>query len=444
MTFPASYMQGRLYHSVNSHVSGEFIAIVWRLTGRLDRSALQIALDGLVRRHEALRTTLREEAGQLIQSVQPNPWIDGLSAVTSLAHGERDRVSAALLASGICEPVDLTRGPTVRARVLQIDELEHVLCLAVHHAFCDGWSEQVISRDLWALYDAAITHESALIPTDLMQMGDYAVWEQSAAQPDREAYWRRALEQSQTTIPFPRRAAIGSGALRRPSLTTLEPLSPASTRELFRCAQAERASRGMALAAVSLAALSTFSAARGLFAILDANRGRRELRDTVGCLFDMRPLPISLSDAMSLREMLRYVRDAWRGAYAHQLPLVALTHLQDQAATQSPAGFDAAMNLITPLTIAPLEVSLAGGLDVRLEATPTDWPRPHAEFSYAHDEITFELTLEGDGRLNGGIESNAALHLPADIAALASRFSVIAERGPLQASSSVARLVRSP
>jgi len=442
--FPASYLQERFFHSLRSHVSGEIVAMVWRLTGRLDRLALQIALDGLVRRHEALRTTLTQDAGQLMQRIQPSPCIDGLTVATPLAHGNRDQVSTSLLASGICEPVDLTRGPTVRARLLEIDRLEHVLSIAVHHAFCDGWSTQLISRDLWALYDATIADEPALIPTRVLQMADYAVWERSAAQHDREAYWRRALAQAQTTIPFQRRAPTSAGPRRRPSLTKFEPLSPTATSRLFRCARAEQASPGMALAAVSLAALSTFGAAQGLFAIVDANRSRREFRDTVGCLYDMRPLPVRLSDAMSLRELLHHVRDAWRDAYAHQLPLVALTRLQEQATAVRPIDFDAAMNLFTPLTSGKLELSAAGGLHVRLEASPSDWGRADADFSYSHEEVTFDLTLDGDGGLDVGVESNAALHLPADIATLANRFSVIAERAPLQPSSMVARLVASP
>jgi len=49
-------------------------------------------------------------------------------------------------------PFDLMRGPLVRGRLVRLSDEEHVLLLTQHHIVSDGWSMEVLLRELSALY----------------------------------------------------------------------------------------------------------------------------------------------------------------------------------------------------------------------------------------------------------------------------------------------------
>jgi hypothetical protein len=428
--FPASYLQQRLYTSVAEHKSGEIITIVWRLTGLLSRPALDQALQWLVARHEALRSTLGTNGRQVVQHVHRDGWIEGLDPVIRAQRGGFDRWPALLHESGVAEPMDLHSGPLVRARLLDLGAGKYVLGLSVHHAFCDAWSVGVISRDLWRLYDDAVSRRTPENVGKPIQMGDYAAWEGGAVNAANEHHWREALRCASAATAFPRRARPTGGLRRQPALTPLRSASAGRCASLFEIARAARCSPAQALCGAALAALCSFGAGRGMFAVFDANRARRELHETVGCLFDIRALIVELDARMSFRDVLEHIRQAWVLTYVHPLPLPALSRLI-AASGDASLVFDAALNLIVQ-TATQHEFSTAGGLQIRLEPTPTTWPRPHAERSYTHQELTFELVLDTAGRLAGGIERNAALHAASDVDALARRFVSVINAAPVR------------
>src|SRR5690606_35615591 len=91
--FPASHAQQRLWvlHQVVPDNAFCNIPMALRLTGALDRGALQASLDALVARHETLRTAFRaqgEGAVQVVGAPQPASvaWVD----LSGLAESERE------------------------------------------------------------------------------------------------------------------------------------------------------------------------------------------------------------------------------------------------------------------------------------------------------------------------------------------------------------------
>src|SRR6185503_16444906 len=67
---PLSFAQQRLWFLAQMGASGAYhIANGWRLKGQLDRVALRRALDRIVARHEALRTTFVASESQPIQRI---------------------------------------------------------------------------------------------------------------------------------------------------------------------------------------------------------------------------------------------------------------------------------------------------------------------------------------------------------------------------------------
>jgi NRPS condensation-like uncharacterized protein len=104
--------------------------------------ALERTLSEIVRRHEALRTTFKEVAGQPVQVIAAAqevrlPFLD-LSEVAG--EREREELSRRMITEEARAPFDLSRGPLLRARLLKLADEEHVALLTMHHIVSDGWS----------------------------------------------------------------------------------------------------------------------------------------------------------------------------------------------------------------------------------------------------------------------------------------------------------------
>src|SRR6266567_3341131 len=124
------------------------------LTGPLDATALGRALDGVVARHEVLRTRLVTGSGgrpgQVIDP--PGPVRLGVADLSGLPPPDRrtrlvefiDREAMGLFA--------LATDRLLRACLVRLADAEHVLLVVLHHAVFDGWSAGLLVNELAALY----------------------------------------------------------------------------------------------------------------------------------------------------------------------------------------------------------------------------------------------------------------------------------------------------
>src|SRR6185369_5670536 len=102
--------------------------------------ALQRALNEIVRRHEALRTTFANDDGRLIQVIHPAESCD--IEVTTLESGpvdQREQRAQSWLDSEAQLPFGLARGPLIRVKLARLSATDHVLSVVMHHAISDGW-----------------------------------------------------------------------------------------------------------------------------------------------------------------------------------------------------------------------------------------------------------------------------------------------------------------
>jgi glutamate-1-semialdehyde aminotransferase/non-ribosomal peptide synthetase component F/acyl carrier protein len=174
--------------------------ILLKLKGKLDANGMRWAIQQVVDRHDALRTTFSPDGD--CQRVAPSlpveiPYHD----LSHLDSKRRERELATLLTGKFQQPFDLVKGPLVRARILKLKAEEHLLLLTAHHIVCDGWSIHVILQDLSSLYSAACRGVQADLPV-AMQFGEYALWQrrqqQSPEGRETERFW---LDQFSGPIP---------------------------------------------------------------------------------------------------------------------------------------------------------------------------------------------------------------------------------------------------
>ena len=146
-----------------------------RFSGPLDRAALERSLEELVRRHDALRTTLVTRGGGPVQVVAPpGPVPLPLDDLTVLPPEARAARSAAREADEARCPFDLARGPLFRARLVRSSPEEHTLLLCMHHVVVDGGSLEVLFRDLAALYAAFSRGAPSPLPSLPARYADFS------------------------------------------------------------------------------------------------------------------------------------------------------------------------------------------------------------------------------------------------------------------------------
>ncbi|MFD3924448.1 condensation domain-containing protein, partial [Streptomyces sp. NPDC058595] len=164
-----------------------------RLSGQLDAPALAAAVEEVARRHEVLRTTLREEDGEIVQVVHPLWRGDPLPLTgPDAAHADDE---AELLEHWRRSTVDLADGPLFRARIVTRSEDSHLLLLSLHHTIADGWTLTLLLDEIAHTY-AALVEDRTPASAPALQYGDFA--HAQAAVPVSEddaglAHWRERL-----------------------------------------------------------------------------------------------------------------------------------------------------------------------------------------------------------------------------------------------------------
>ncbi|MFI9000578.1 amino acid adenylation domain-containing protein [Streptomyces sp. NPDC053541] len=374
-----------------------------RLRGPLDVPALRTALGGLLARHEALRTTFHEDAGRPVQRVHAPadaPLALDERDLTTLPEAEREKALAALLRAEVDTPFDLSAGPLFRAVLVRRAEDDHVLVLSLHHIVSDGWSLDVLTRDLTAFYRSAV-EPGTPAPDELpVQYADFAVWEQnrreSAADAGRLAHWRRLLDEvPPLALPTDRpRPDVRTtrGAVHRFALTADQ---TAALKELGR---SRGATLFTTLTALTQLLLATASGSRDIaLGTASAGRDHRQTDDLVG--FFVNPVVIRSRPRTTdtVASFLDEVRATVLDAFDHELPFDRL--VEELVTERDPARTPLFQAMMVLQNTLPRQVALPG-----LDVSEVELPRTRSLFDLV---VEYE---ERDGALRVALEYNTDLY----------------------------------
>ena len=383
---PLSFAQQRLWFLDQLQPGSSAYAIHGglRLRGPLHLAALQAALDALVARHEALRTTFTNEHGTAWQCIAPPqagfalellpPWDGTPLDATVDAQAEMDRLAQ----MEETQPFDLARGPLVRGRLRPLAAHDHLLLLAVHHAVFDGWSLAVFIRELSALYSAALAGTSAALPALPIQYADYAAWQRRCFDEQRLQpqlnFWLDHLRGAPAVLDLPTdrpRPTVQDAAGATFELRFDAPLSAA----LRALSHRHGTTLFMTLLAGWAALLSRLSGQHDLvIGTPVANRTRAEVEGLIGVFINTLALRVDLSGDPDVATLLARVRTLSIAAQAHQdLPFEQVV---EALAPERSLAHSPVFQVMFTWQNTP-EGTLQLG---PLEAQPLDVPRSAAQF----------------------------------------------------------------
>lgn len=291
-----------------------------RLRGALDVAALERSFNGLLARHEILRTCFAVRDGRPVRVIAPELKI---KLSPARIDAPLDQIEAEIRRAAVADEkqtFDLAQAPLWRIRLLRIDDRDHVWIYTVHHILSDSSSNRIFYRELFEMYDAVVGGSSPSLPPLAIQYADYAVWRrehESAALSLHLPYWKQTLQNVVVTeIP---------ADMRRPEQRSYRgakariALEADLTQNLRALCKQERTTMFMLLVAVFKILLRRYTGSDDIIVgAATAGRTRPEIEHLIGMFINLLPLRTDLAGEPTFRELLRRVREVCLQAYEHE------------------------------------------------------------------------------------------------------------------------------
>jgi amino acid adenylation domain-containing protein len=379
---PLSFAQQRLWflNQLDPDSPIHNIARALRIRGPLDLAALQRALDALVARHEALRTTFAFHDGSPVQVVAPPRPLDiarvNLRPLPDAA--ARESELPRLLQAEATRPFDLTRDLMLRALVAQLGPEDFAFLLVTHHIASDGWSLGLLYQELAALYSAFAQDRPAPLPELPIQYADYALWQRQLLQGPtlaaQLAYWTRQLADAPALLELPTdhpRPPVQSYRGARHAFEIPQDLTAA----LLALSRREGTTLFMTLLAAFHTLLHRLSGHTDIVVGSPiAGRTRLELESLIGVFVNTLPLRAALDGTLPFRQFLAQVRQLTLDAYDRQdLPFERLVEELRPARSLAHAPLFQVMFVLQNTAPTPFDLPGLPTSPVELEAEASEF-----------------------------------------------------------------------
>ncbi|AGC75292.1 non-ribosomal peptide synthetase [Nonlabens dokdonensis] len=172
---------------------------VLKMEGSLDANALASSFRFLIERHDSLRMYFVEKDGEVYQKIL---LAEELNFTLENEQIQQEQVDSKI-ESFYQEEFNLSKAPLLSANLLQVSADEYYLLFSIHHIIGDGWSMEVLTKELMQVYKHIINREEVSLPKLSIQYQDYVIWIQSEEQQDviqkQEDYW---LDKFKGEIPI--------------------------------------------------------------------------------------------------------------------------------------------------------------------------------------------------------------------------------------------------
>ncbi len=384
-TVPATEVQKEIWAAVQlgddaSCAFNESISI--HLRGTLQTDAIRAAIDRLVLRHEAMRTTFSPDGELLciLESFKPDIADLDLSA-------EPDPASAlcALCVREVETPFNLEHGPLYRFSLVKLSDSHHVLVVTAHHIVFDGWSSAVATREIGLLYDEIRGLDVEPLPT-APRYSDYVAYLQSLDPAVAENYWIEQFKGSLPAVDLPLDKA-------RPAFRTFasERVDHLIDSDLIAGLQdVGRKSRGslfVVLLSAWMAYLHRISGSTDLVTGMPAaGQNASGMHGLVGHCVNLLPIRVGIDPSLPFDRLVGLVRDKVLDAVEHQ------NYTFGSLLKALPIPRDPSRIPLVPVqfNLDPVGTVAEGftGLEVRVSSNPR---------SYENFELFLNLTKVLDG-----------------------------------------------
>ncbi len=319
-----SFGQERLWflHQLDSANAAYNLRTAVRLQGNLNLPALEASIQTVVDRHESLRTKIVSQNGRPQQQIQQQ--MTAPLPITDLTDLKGESQETAVQQQSDAEaqaPFDLANGPLFRARLLKLQDDDHILLLTMHHIISDGWSIGILIREIATLYQTKVANQPSPLAKIPVQYADFATWQREWLQGEtlekQLAYWGEQLADTAVTdLPtdYPR-PTVQTFAGARHYFT----IAPDIANQFHQLTHAENATLFMGLLGAFNVLLHIYSRQTDISVGTPvAGRNRNQLESTIGLFINTLVMRNQIDPQASFRDLLKQIRQTTLNAFAHQ------------------------------------------------------------------------------------------------------------------------------
>ncbi|UBU18035.1 condensation domain-containing protein [Nonomuraea gerenzanensis] len=431
---PLSYTQQFLRLFDQGDGQGPFsarynIVVGWRVRGRLDVETLREAITEVAARHDSLNATITRGEGESHQTIQPpSPARLLVVDLPKAAPEYRGRKAEELLTEIESGSYSLQELPHLRAVLGRFDEQDAVLALIVHHTAGDGWSMQLLIRDIVTCYARRRGHDVPEQPAP-RPYHEYAAWQQENAESANaraaRGYWRDKLRGA-------RMLSVRTDHTRSAGLAKVCPvyrftLTKELSAEALAFAKRARSSPFMVLLAAYNVLLQRLTGATDLvIPAITSGRAQPQFQETVGPFFNFLPLRTDVTGCDTFRQVVDRTRITCVEAYAQEIPFLQIAAESPELMAEAALDDRALCALQVWQFAAVMEGERIGDLAVeevrgRLFSQPNGTDIPDGAL------LTFDI--DPSGEIYGNFAYNSNLFTESSIMSMVAEFSGILRYG---------------
>lgn len=293
------------------------IPVVFRFNNAIEIVSLEKAFASLIKRHETLRTAFVELDGEPKEKVFDHvdfsvKQID-LSDLQQAESRAREVVEQEAM-----RPFDLTKPPLLRVSVIKLSDTSYVFLLTMHHIIGDGWSLNILFREIKLLYEAYKVQKPNPLKPLRIQYKDFAHWQNAWDMRQDEAYWLNKLQSmpDQMRLPYDFPPVQGRDFSGQNGEIIL---SAEITQGLRNIAMHHNTTLSNVVLALFKLFLFKISKQKDICVGMGiANRNHPDLEHLIGFFVNLLPIRTQLSDDMEFKDLLKEVIQNTYEALEHQ------------------------------------------------------------------------------------------------------------------------------
>ncbi len=395
------------------------IPLGFRIKGVLNITALRDAFNGMIARHEILRTNFVVADSDAIQRIHTDLSMEVvLIPLTDSSDTESELQKSLQAFAG--KPFDLKHDPLIRANLYQTGAEEYYLAVCFHHIIFDGGSIAIFFSELLAMYNALTEGQAESLEALPLQYADFSVWQKQWSEGpiiERQLeYWKDQLSDLAGPIELPLDKV-------RPKFqdfagaTEQFEVSAEQVAELIELSRSEDVSLFMLLLTALKIVLYKYSETVDLCVGTPiANRSQEALQKLIGCFANTLVLRTKLDASASVRTLLSSIKSTCLDAYSNQdLPFERLVEEinPDRDTSRSP--------------LFQVLLTYQDESDCQLSSKKLQISPDHPQSNHARTDIAIDIAKSRDG-LEVVIEYASALFESATIRQMGSHFVALLTR----------------
>ncbi|MDB9349013.1 amino acid adenylation domain-containing protein [Nodularia spumigena] len=322
---PLSFAQQRLWFLEQLQLGNATynLPTAVRLKGNLDVRVLERSLNEIIQRHEVLRTHFKTVNGNPVLHIQPSVTLPlAVIDLQTFNPLEQDEEVRHLALKEAQTPFDLATDVLLRVKIIRLAKDENVVLFTMHHIISDGWSMEILIKELATLYNAFSTNQPSPLPELAIQYVDFAVWQRQWLQGEvldtQLDYWRQQLGGILPVLQLPTDYPRGRVQTFRGAIESFS-LSPQLSQDIIKIAKSAGVTPFVTLLTAYKILLHRYTGQTDILVGTPvANRHRREIEGLIGFFVNTLVLRTNLTDNPSFQDLLQQLKNTTWQAYDHQ------------------------------------------------------------------------------------------------------------------------------